>query len=90
MQKEEEKQNEMQDQVKPVSQDSNHHPPCARKIQLWSDPSASEYVICLDGESGVLAGTTANITTAQYTNLVEVDYLEDLKYDWKYTLKSDG
>ncbi len=60
----------------------------SKKIQLWSDSSNSEYAIRLKDEPGFLAGTTENVTTVQYTDLVEeVDFLEDLKYDWKYTLK---
>jgi len=59
----------------------------SKKIQLWSDSSRREYAIRLEGESGFLVTTSEDITT-QYIDLVEeVDHLEDLKYDWTYTLK---
>jgi hypothetical protein len=88
VQKEKEKQNAIQGQSKPASQDSNHHPPGSRKIQLWSDPDASEYAIRLDGESEFLVSTSEDRPNIQYTDLLEeVGFLEDLKYDWKYTLK---
>jgi hypothetical protein len=58
-----------------------------KKLQLWSNSSGSEYAIRLEGESNFLA-TTKESPKTQYTDLVEeVDYLEDLKYDWEYTLK---
>jgi len=88
VQKEKEKQNAIQSQSKPASQDSNYYPPGSRKIQLWSDPDASEYAIRLDGESEFLASTSEDRPNIQYTDLLEeVGFLEDLKYDWKYTLK---
>src|SRR5437867_784310 len=60
-----------------------------RKIQLWSNHSLTEFAIRLDTDSGFLATTNKDKSTAtQFTNfLEEVDYFEDLKYDWKYTLK---
>jgi len=92
VEKEEEKQNEIRDRALTVGQGSNdnnnYHPIPFRKIQLWSNPSASEYAIRLDGQSGCLAATSEDKATTQYTDLLEeVDYLEDLKYNWKYTLK---
>jgi hypothetical protein len=88
VQKEKEKQNARQGQSKPASQDSNHYPPGSRKIQLWSDPDASEYAIRLDGESEFLVSTSEDRPNIRYTDLLEeVGFLEDLKYDWKYTLK---
>ena len=57
-----------------------------KKIQLWSDQSKNEYAIRLEGSGGLLASTKTNI---QYTELVdESEYLEDLKYNWSYTLKA--
>jgi hypothetical protein len=56
-------------------------------LQLLSNSSGSEYAIFLEGESNFLAATKESPST-QYTDLVEeADYLEDLKYDWEYTLK---
>ena len=87
-QEEKEKQNAIQGQSKPASQDPNYHPPGSRKIQLWSDPDASEYAIRLDGESEFLVSTSEDRPNIRYTDMLEeVGFLEDLKYDWKYTLK---
>ena len=67
------------------NEDSNkksHH----KKIQLWSNESKNEYAIRLEGESELLAATKTNI---RYIVLVdESEYLEDLKYNWSYTLKT--
>jgi hypothetical protein len=61
--------------------------PIPKKLQLWSNSSGSEYAIRLKGESNFLAATKESPST-QYTDLVEeADYLEDIKYDWDYTLK---
>jgi len=54
-------------------------------LQLWSNSFGSECAIRLKGESNFLAATKESLT--QYTDVVEVDYLEDIKYDWDYTLK---
>ena len=60
-----------------------------KKLQLWSDPSRSEYVICLEDFTDTLAATCENVSKrSQYIHLIEEsDFLEDLQYDWKYTLK---
>jgi hypothetical protein len=88
IEKEEEKQKEIRDQLITDGQNSDYHPPCSRKIQLWSNASTSEYALRLDGESGFLAATNEDKPMTQYTDLLEeVDYLEDLKYDWNYSLK---
>lgn len=60
-----------------------------KKLQLRSDPSRSEYAICLEGFTDTLAATCENMSKrSQYTHLIEEsDFLEDLQYDWKYTLK---
>jgi len=60
-----------------------------KKLQLRSDPSRSEYAICLEGFINTLATTSENMSKrSQYTHLIEEsDFLEDLQYDWKYTLK---
>jgi hypothetical protein len=56
------------------------------KIQLWSNNSKSDYGVKLKGRSGFLAATKD--TTEEYTDLVEEsDYLEDVQYDWNYTLR---
>jgi hypothetical protein len=56
-------------------------------LQLWSNSSGSEYAIRLKGESNFLAATEES-PSSQYTDLVEeVDYLEDMRYNWGYTLK---
>lgn len=81
---------EKETEVRIISQnpDYNKYPHHLHStIQLWSNSSNSEYAIRLERERGFLTGTTENLTTAQYTDLEEVDYLENLKYDWKYTLK---
>jgi hypothetical protein len=55
------------------------------KIQLWSNNSKSDYAIKLKGGSDFLAATKD--TPEKYTGLVEEsDYLEDVQYDWNYTL----
>jgi hypothetical protein len=57
-----------------------------KKIQLWSNQSKNEYAIRLEGNVELLAATKTNI---HYTELVdESEYLEDLKYNWRYTLKA--
>jgi hypothetical protein len=60
-----------------------------KKLQLRSDPSRSEYAICLEGFTDTLAATCENMSKrSQYTHLIEEsNFLEDLQYDWKYTLK---
>ena len=56
-----------------------------KRIQLWTDKDQNQYAIRLGGKSDLLATTNQN---AQYTHLVEEsDYLEELEYDWDYTLK---
>jgi hypothetical protein len=56
-----------------------------KTIQLWTNQDQNQYAIRLDGKSDLLATTNQN---AQYTDLVEEsDYLEELEYDWDYTLK---
>jgi hypothetical protein len=58
----------------------------AIKIQLWSNNSKSDYAIKLRGRSNFLASTKD--TTEEYTKLVEEsDYLEDVQYNWNYTLR---
>lgn len=53
---------------------------------MWSNNSRSDYAIKLDGKSDFLAATRQP-TTEEYTDLVqESDYLEDVQYDWNYTL----
>jgi hypothetical protein len=56
------------------------------KIQLWSNNSKTDYAIKLKGSQDFLAATKD--TTEEYTDLVEEsDYIEDVQYDWNYTLK---
>jgi hypothetical protein len=56
-----------------------------KTIQLWTNQDQNQYAIRLDGKSDLLATTNQN---AKYTDLVqETDYLEELEYDWDYTLK---
>jgi hypothetical protein len=74
-----------------ITQDPNYNKGAqqltTKKLQLWSNSSGNEYAICLEGESNFLAATKESPST-HYTELVEeADYLEDLKYDWVYTLK---
>jgi archaellum component FlaC len=74
-----------------ISQDPNHNKEAQqskhKKLQLWSNFSGSEYAIRLEGESNFLAATKESPST-QYTDLVEeAAYLEDMMYDWEYTLK---
>jgi hypothetical protein len=58
--------------------------PCI-KVQLWSNNSKSDYAIKLKARTDILAATK---NTEEYTDLIEEsDYLEDLKYDWDYTLR---
>ena len=54
-------------------------------IQLWTNQEQNQYAIKLEGKSDLLATTNQNV---QYTHLVgESHYLEELEYDWDYTLK---
>jgi hypothetical protein len=74
-----------------ITQDSNNNKRAQwlkhKKLQLWSNSPGSEYAIRLKGESNFLAATKESPLT-QYTNLVEeADYLEDMRYNWGYTLK---
>jgi hypothetical protein len=56
-----------------------------KMIQLWTNQDQNQYAIRLEGKSDLLAATNQN---ALYTELVEEsDYLEELEYDWDYTLK---
>src|SRR5207253_2110681 len=56
-----------------------------KTIQLWTNQDQNQYAIRLEGKSDLLATTNQN---AQYTDLVgESDYLEELEYDWDYTLR---
>jgi hypothetical protein len=56
-----------------------------KMIQLWTNQDQNQYAIRLEGKSDLLAATNQN---ALYTDLVEEsDYLEELEYDWEYTLK---
>jgi hypothetical protein len=56
-----------------------------KTIQLWTNQDQNQYAIRLEGKSDLLATTNQD---AQYTDLVEEsDYLEELEYDWDYTLK---
>jgi hypothetical protein len=56
-----------------------------KTIQLWTNQDQNQYAIRLEGKSDLLAATNQN---ALYTDLVEEsDYLEELEYDWDYTLK---
>jgi hypothetical protein len=68
--------------------DYNKNPPhTSVKIQLWSNNSKTDYAIKLKGKSDFLAATRQD-TTEEYTHLVEEsDYLEDVQYDWNYTLR---
>lgn len=61
--------------------------PIPKKLQLWSNSSRNEYAIRMEGESNFLATTNGSSST-QYTDLVEeANYLEDMRYNWDYTLK---
>ena len=56
-----------------------------KMIQLWTNQDQNQYAIRLEGKSDLLAATNQN---ALYIDLVEEsDYLEELEYDWDYTLK---
>jgi predicted metal-dependent peptidase len=69
-----------------------------KKLELWTNSDKSEYAIYLKSNSAknsrnkdindkLLAATSYN-RNIKYTELVdEADYLEDLEYDWKYTLE---
>ena len=68
--------------------DRNKNPPQPPhiKIQLWSNRSKSDYAIKLKARTDTPLAATKN--TEEYTDLVEEsDYLEDLQYDWNYTLR---
>jgi hypothetical protein len=55
-----------------------------KKIQLWTNQDQTQYAITLEGNSELLATTDQN---TKYTELVkQSDYLEELEYDWDYTL----
>jgi hypothetical protein len=72
-----------------------------QKIQLWSNADKSEYAIYINDNSNAvnkkyseedtyshLVVATSHNRNMKYTELIdECDYLEDLKYDWKYTLE---
>lgn len=56
-----------------------------KTLQLWTNQDQNQYAIRLEGNSDLLATTNQNV---QYTHLVgESHYLEELEYDWDYTLK---
>jgi hypothetical protein len=67
----------------------NKNPPQpAIKIQLWSNRSRTEYAMKLKGKSNLLAATRQDMRE-EYTHLVEEsNYLEDVQYDWNYTLRN--
>ena len=55
-----------------------------KTMQLWTNQNQDQFTIRLEGNSELLATTNQN---AQYTDLVKhSDYLEELEYDWDYTL----
>jgi len=55
-----------------------------KKIQLWTNQDQTQYAITLEGNSELLATTDQN---TKYTELVkQSNYLEELEYDWDYTL----
>ena len=54
-------------------------------LQLWTNPNQDQYAIKFEGKSELLAATDQKM---KYTDVVETsDYIEDLEYDWDYTLK---
>jgi hypothetical protein len=60
-------------------------------MQLWSDQSGKEYAIRLQEDSYITPPSMKSATTIknniQYTRLIEEsDYLEDIEYNWNYTL----
>jgi hypothetical protein len=68
-----------------VGADDSRSKESHKTIQLWTNQDQNQYAIRLEGKSDLLATTNQN---AQYTDLVEEsDYLEELEYDWDYTLK---
>ena len=61
--------------------------PSQHKIQLWSNTSKGEYAIRIVGESPVVDSTCAD--RGQHTKLLEEsNYLKDISYNWKYSLRS--
>ncbi|PWU79364.1 MAG: hypothetical protein DLM72_17800 [Candidatus Nitrosopolaris wilkensis] len=55
-----------------------------RTMQLWTNVGQNQYAIRVVGKSDLLATTNQN---AQYSDLLEEsEYLEELEYDWNYTL----
>ena len=55
------------------------------KIQLWSNESKTNYAIKLSNQGEFLVATSS--PTEKYTDLIEEsDYLEDIQYNWEYTL----
>jgi hypothetical protein len=71
-----------------------------RRIQLWSNYDKTSYAIYLitktnESNQNIGISGTNNLLVAnnhskniKYTELLdESDYLEDMKYDWKYTLQ---
>jgi hypothetical protein len=51
-----------------------------------SDESKSHYAIKLNNQEEFLVATSSP-STEKYTNLIEEsDYLEDIQYNWEYTL----
>ena len=58
----------------------------SQKIQLWTNEYQNEYAIRLEGsKSKLLAATKYDV---DYTKIVdESDYLEELEYNWNYTLQ---
>jgi hypothetical protein len=68
-----------------VGADDSRSKESHKTIQLWTNQDQNQYAIRLEGKSDLLATTNQN---AQYIDLVEEsDYLEELEYDWDYTLK---
>lgn len=56
------------------------------KIQLWSNESKTHYAIKLSNQQELVVATSSP-SIEKYTNLIEEsDYLEDIQYNWEYTL----
>jgi hypothetical protein len=56
-----------------------------KTMQLWTNHQQDQFAIRLVGKSDLLAATSQN---TQYTILVEESkFLQELEYDWQYTLK---
>jgi hypothetical protein len=76
--------NEIETNIEQERAGENRNKESNKTIQLWTNHNQDQYAIRLSGKSDLIATTSQN---TEYTILVEEsEYLEELEYDWEYTL----